>query len=101
MWQDWTGAGFPPGQFWHITLREYRVIMQGASARFDRERALVQYQAWLSGQLTAIATHSPGSYPAPEKIIDTGNGRRAAQSDDEIERMIRFMHTSTTGEIIQ
>ncbi len=76
--------------------------MKGAVARADMDRATVQSQAWLTGQLVGIAVNAPKSYPAPEKIIDQGKRRhRERQSDDEIERLLRFMHIRTTGEIIQ
>lgn len=102
MWRDWIAAGFDPAAFWRITLREFGVIMKGAEARFDRDRALVQYEAWLTGRLVGVGVNAPGSYPKPEQVIDTGSGRRRkAQTDDEIEAMIRFMHVSLTGETIQ
>lgn len=75
------------------------MILKGVGARLDRERALVQFQSWLTGQLVAVGVNAPAKYPPADRII-TGAGRRPAQSDAEIERMIRFMHTSTTGETI-
>ena len=51
MLSDYIAAGFAPGDFWRITLREVFARLSGAAKRIEREH---QDRAWLAHTTAAL-----------------------------------------------
>lgn len=88
--------------FWHLTLREIKIIMDGAARRLERERDVSEVQAWQTARLVMIGHHSPRKFPEFKKVSSAQSRRRKSSERPhwrDMKAMIQVINAAFGGEV--
>ncbi|MCA0952916.1 hypothetical protein LCM16_02385 [Mameliella alba] len=100
---SWVEAGQDPAQFWHLTLREIGIVLDGAARRLARERDQAEVQAWQTARLVMIGYHQPRKFPPFKKVSSSAPSRRrgtgARPSWQDQKALIQVINAAFGGEV--
>ncbi|WP_306130997.1 hypothetical protein [Roseovarius sp. MMSF_3350] len=97
---SWTEAGQDPALFWHLTLREIKIVMTGAARRIEREVMQSEVNAWLGARLVMIGYHKPKKFPKFSAVSSVKTKRRE-QSWKQQKALVEALNAAFGGKVIR